>query len=48
VCLAEVGACGQVDAALRAPRDLRPVTPEVVEAGDTLWLTADLDLEYPL
>jgi 8-oxo-dGTP pyrophosphatase MutT (NUDIX family) len=48
VCLAEVGACGEVDAALRAPRDLRPVTPEVVEAGDTLWLTADLGLEYPL
>jgi hypothetical protein len=24
------------------------VTPEVVEAGDTLWLTADLGLEYPL
>jgi hypothetical protein len=48
VCLAEVGACGQVDAALRAPRDLRPVTPVVVEAGEVLWLTAPLELEYPL
>lgn len=48
VCLAELGACGQVDAALRAPRDLRPVIPGVVEAGDDLWLTAPRDLEYPL
>ncbi len=48
VCLAEVGACGQVDAALQASRHLRPVTPVVVEAGDDLWLTAALDLEYPL
>jgi 8-oxo-dGTP pyrophosphatase MutT (NUDIX family) len=48
VCLAEVGACGQVDAALRATRHLRPVVPEVVEDGDALWLTAPLDLEYPL
>jgi 8-oxo-dGTP pyrophosphatase MutT (NUDIX family) len=48
VCLAEVGACGQVDAALGAARDLRPVIPEVVEAGDDLWLTAPRDLEYPL
>ena len=40
VCLAELGACGQVDSALRADRDLRPVSPGVVEAGDTLWLTA--------
>jgi 8-oxo-dGTP pyrophosphatase MutT (NUDIX family) len=48
VCLAELGACGQVDAALRATRDLRPVRPQVVEAGDTLWLTLDLDVEYPL
>ena len=48
VCLAQVGACGQVDAALLAPRDLRPVIPWVVEDGDTLWLTTPLDLEYPL
>jgi hypothetical protein len=48
VCLAEVGAYSQVDAALRATRDLRPVTPEIVEAEDSLWLTADLDVEYPL
>lgn len=48
VCLAQVGACGQVDAAMLAPRDLRPVIPWVVEDGDTLWLTAPLDLEYPL
>ena len=48
VCLADVGACGQVGAALRAARDLRPVIPEVVEAGDALWLTAPRDLDYPL
>ena len=48
VCLAEVGAYGQVEAALRAIRDLHPVTPEIVEAEDTLWLTADLGVEYPL
>jgi hypothetical protein len=48
VCLAEVGAYSQVDAALLATRDLRPVTPEIVEAEDSLWLTADLDVEYPL
>jgi 8-oxo-dGTP pyrophosphatase MutT (NUDIX family) len=48
VCLAEVGAYSQVDAALRATRDLRPVTPEIVEAEDSLWLTADLKVEYPL
>ena len=48
VCLAELGACGQVDSALRADRDLRPVSPRVVEAGDTLWLTAPPGLEYPL
>ncbi len=48
VCLAEVGACGQVETALRAPRDLRPVTPAVVETDDALWLTADLNVKYPL
>ena len=48
VCLAQVGACGQVDAALRAPRDLRPVMPGVVEDGDALWLTVPPDMEYPL
>ncbi len=48
VCLAELGACGQVDSALRADRDLRPVSPGVVEAGDALWLTAPPGLEYPL
>ncbi len=48
VCLADVGACGQVDAALQAVRDLRPVMPQVVEAGDDLWLTAPRDVGYPL
>jgi 8-oxo-dGTP pyrophosphatase MutT (NUDIX family) len=48
VCLAQVGACGQVDAALQARRDLRPVIPAVADTGDALWLTAPLDLEYPL
>ena len=48
VCLADVAACGQVEAALRAARDLRPVIPEVVEAGDALWLTGPQDLDYPL
>ncbi len=48
VCLAQVGACGQVGAALRAARDLRPVMPGVVEDGDALWLTLPPDLEYPL
>jgi hypothetical protein len=48
VCLAQLGACGQVDAALQAPRDLRPVSPAVADTGDALWLTAPLDLEYPL
>jgi 8-oxo-dGTP pyrophosphatase MutT (NUDIX family) len=48
VCLAEMGACRQVETALRASRDLRPVTPAVVETDDALWLTADLNVEYPL
>ncbi len=48
VCLAEVGACGQVETALGALRDLQPVTPAVVETDDALWLTADLNVEYPL
>jgi 8-oxo-dGTP pyrophosphatase MutT (NUDIX family) len=48
VCLAQVGACGGVDAALRTPRDLRPVIPGVVEQGKALWLTVPPDLEYPL
>ena len=48
VCLAQVGACAQVEAALRAPRDLRPVIPGVVQDSDALWLTVPLDLEYPL
>jgi 8-oxo-dGTP pyrophosphatase MutT (NUDIX family) len=48
VCLAEVGGCGQVETALRALRELRPVTPAVVETDDALWLTAELDVEYPL
>ena len=46
--LAELGACGRVDAALRATRDLRPVRPQIVEAGGTVWLTLDPDVEYPL
>jgi hypothetical protein len=37
-----------VDAALQARRDLRPVIPAVADTGDALWLTAPLDLEYPL
>jgi hypothetical protein len=37
-----------VETALRVPRDLRPVTPAVVETDDALWLTAELNLEYPL
>jgi hypothetical protein len=48
VCLAQLGAFGQVEAALQAPRDLRPVSPAVADTGDTLWLTVPLDLEYPL
>ena len=48
VCLAQLGAFGQVDAALQAPRDLRPVSPGVADAGDALWLTVPPDLEYPL
>ncbi len=48
VCLAQVGACGQVDAALQARPDLQPVIPVVADTGDALWLTAPLDLEYPL
>jgi 8-oxo-dGTP pyrophosphatase MutT (NUDIX family) len=48
VCLADVGACGQVEAALQAVRDLRPVMPQVVEAGDDLWLTVPRDVGYPL
>ncbi|MGI8448561.1 MAG: NUDIX hydrolase, partial [Streptosporangiaceae bacterium] len=48
VCLAQVGVCGQVDAALQARPDLRPVIPAVADTGDALWLTAPLDLEYPL
>jgi 8-oxo-dGTP pyrophosphatase MutT (NUDIX family) len=48
VCLAEVGACGQVEAALGAERDPRPVIPVAVETDDALWLTAELNVEYPL
>jgi hypothetical protein len=48
VCLAQVGAYEQLDAALQARPDLRPVRPAVADTGDALWLTAPLDLEFPL
>ena len=48
VCLAQVGAYAQLEEALQARPDLRPVRPAVADTGDALWLTAPLDLEFPL
>jgi 8-oxo-dGTP pyrophosphatase MutT (NUDIX family) len=47
VSLAELAACGDVEAALR-PRTIRPVLPEASVAEGAVWLTIPADLEYPL
>ncbi|HWG65477.1 MAG TPA: NUDIX hydrolase [Streptosporangiaceae bacterium] len=47
-CLAQLQTCGHVSAALRAPRQMTPVIPGVIEADGAFWLTVPADLEYPL
>ena len=46
--LAELGACRGVPAALGERREINAVVPEVVLAGDAVWLTLPAELEYPL
>jgi 8-oxo-dGTP pyrophosphatase MutT (NUDIX family) len=48
VSLAELGACRGVPAALGERREINAVVPEVVLAGDAVWLTLPAELEYPL
>jgi len=47
-CLAGLLPCGQVSDALRAQRDLRPVTPVIYPAEGAFWLAVPSALEYPL
>jgi 8-oxo-dGTP pyrophosphatase MutT (NUDIX family) len=48
VTLAQLRACASLTEALAAPRDVAPVTPGVVSADGTFWLTLSPVLEYPL
>ena len=47
-CLGGLLPFGDVAAALRAQRDLTPVTPQMVEVDGELWLALPADLDYPL
>jgi 8-oxo-dGTP pyrophosphatase MutT (NUDIX family) len=48
VTLAELAACGTVAAALAAPRQVRPLLPEITVSQGTPWLTIPGVQEYPL
>ena len=48
VTLAQLRACASLTEALAAPRDVAPVTPGVVSADGTFWLTLSPVLGYPL
>ena len=48
VTLAELAGCGDVAAALAAPRAITPLQPEITLDGGHAWLTMPAGLEYPL
>ncbi len=48
VTLAELAACGTVEAALAARRRITARIPEITVAGGAVWLTIPEDAEYPL
>jgi 8-oxo-dGTP pyrophosphatase MutT (NUDIX family) len=48
VTLAELAACDSVAAALAAPRQIRPLQPEIQLDGDRVWLQMPGGTEYPL
>ena len=48
ITLAELAACGEVAAALSAPRQVVPRVPEVKLRGDLTWLIVPGVTEYPL
>jgi 8-oxo-dGTP pyrophosphatase MutT (NUDIX family) len=48
VTLAELAGCGDVAAALAAPRVITPLKPEITLEGGHAWLNMPAGLEYPL
>jgi 8-oxo-dGTP pyrophosphatase MutT (NUDIX family) len=48
VSLAELGACRGLPGVLAERREIAAVIPEIVLAGDAVWLTLPAELEYPL
>jgi hypothetical protein len=48
VTLAELAGCGDLAAALAAPRVITPLKPEITLEGGHAWLNMPAGLEYPL